>query len=55
MNKEQNPELWVRAPTNEDVRENWQDTEGNAAPYFDSNGIWTLCLITIEEKTSRTS
>ena len=39
----------------EDVRGNWQDTEGNVAPYFDSSGIWFSCLITTKEKKSRTA
>lgn len=39
----------------EDVRGNWQNTEGNVAPYFDSSGIWFSCLITTKEKKSRTA
>ena len=38
-----------------DVRGNWQDTESNVAPYFDSSGIWFSCLITTKEKKSRTA
>lgn len=34
----------------EDVRGNWQDTEGNVAPYFDSSGIWFSRLITTKGK-----